>query len=80
LGPGRRLRILTFLRHEPYAYELAKTGHDFDVVLIRNGASRPGWRQASGWWPVALPLGALSGQRPIDLGGRVRYSCGSLSG
>lgn len=34
-----RLRILTFNRHEPYICELAKTGHEFDVLLV----DRPPW-------------------------------------
>ncbi len=33
MGSGRRLRILTFNRHEPVLYELAKTGHEFHVLL-----------------------------------------------
>ena len=36
-----RFRILTFNRHEPYMYELAKTGHDFHVLLV----DRPPWEK-----------------------------------
>ena len=39
MDSGRRLRILTFNRHEPYMYELAKTGRDFDVLLVDRSPS-----------------------------------------
>jgi hypothetical protein len=40
----RKLRILTFLRHEPSMYELAKTGQEFDFMLV----DRTLWTTPSG--------------------------------
>jgi hypothetical protein len=48
----RKLRILTFLRHEPFMYELAKTGHRFDLVLV----DRTLWARA--WDERSRPLPA----------------------
>jgi hypothetical protein len=47
-SPGRPLRILTFNTHEGFNYELAKTGHAFDVVLPPSrGLQRPDWDERS---------------------------------
>jgi len=46
----RRLRILTFNRHEPYIYELAKTGHEFHVLLV----DRPPW--GKNWDAKSRPI------------------------
>jgi hypothetical protein len=50
LGSERKLRILTFLRHEPFMYELAKTGHRFDLILV----DRTLW--ARPWDELSRPL------------------------
>ncbi len=46
----RGLRILTFLRHDPYMYELAKTGHEFHLLLV----DRPPW--GKNWDVKSRPL------------------------
>ena len=43
MGSGQYLRILPFNRHEPYMYELAKTGHEFDLLLVDRTLWKKEW-------------------------------------
>jgi len=63
-----RLRILTFLRHEPYMYELSKTGHEFHLLLVDRSPWEKDWDLRSRPIPSNIRImGGVEDIRRLDL-------------